>query len=80
MVETEVAKELTYEQKVERLDSILRRLDQSSTPIDALADDVQEGTRLIKDLHRKLESVEMQVRDAFKELDGLQAVEEAEKY
>jgi len=35
--------ELTYEQKVEKLDEILTRLDNSETPIDKLAEDVKEG-------------------------------------
>lgn len=61
---------LTYEQKVERLDSILKRLDNSETPIDKLAEDVKEGARLIKDLDKKLKQVEADVLDAFKELDG----------
>lgn len=62
--------ELTYEQKVEKLDGILLRLDNSETPIDKLAEDVKEGARLIKDLDKKLRQVETEVLDAFKELDN----------
>ena len=61
--------DLTYEQKVEKLDEILTRLDNSETPIDKLAEDVKLGARLIKDLDKKLKQVETEVRDAFKELD-----------
>jgi exodeoxyribonuclease VII small subunit len=61
---------LTYEQKVEKLDGILDRLDNSETPIDRLAEDVKEGARLIKDLDKKLKQVEADVLDAFKELDA----------
>lgn len=32
---------LTYEQKIEKLDKILSRLDNSETPIDELAEDVK---------------------------------------
>jgi len=60
---------LTYEQKMEMLDEILTRLDNSETPIDKLAEDVKLGTRLIKDMGKKLKQVETEVRDAFKELD-----------
>lgn len=60
--------ELTYEQKVEKLDKILTRLDNSETPIDKLAEDVKLGARLIKALDKKLKQVETEVRDAFKEL------------
>ncbi len=61
--------ELTYEQKVARLDEILKRLDNSETPIDRLAEDVKLGARLIKELNAKLKQVETEVRDAFKELE-----------
>ncbi len=62
--------ELNYEQKVEKLDEILTRLDNSETPIDKLAEDVKLGAMLIKELNKKLKQVEAEVRDAFKELDG----------
>ena len=62
--------ELTYEQKVEKLDEILTRLDNSETPIDKLAKDVKLGARLIKELDKKLKQVETEVRDAFKELEN----------
>ncbi len=61
---------LTYEQKVEKLDELLTRLDNSETPIDKLAEDVKLGARLIKDLDKKLKEVETEVRDAFKKLCG----------
>lgn len=47
----------------------LKRLDNSETPIDKLAEDVKLGASLIKDLDRKLKEVEAEVKDAFKELD-----------
>ena len=62
-------KEKTYEEKVEELEQILERLDDSQTPIDELAEDVKLGATLIRDLDRKLREVETQVTDAFKELD-----------
>ena len=62
--------ELSYEEKVEKLDEILSRLDNSETPIDKLAEDVKLGARLIKELDKKLKQVETEVRDAFKELEG----------
>ena len=60
----------TYEQKVAELDEILGRLDDSSTPIDELAKDVKRGAGLIKELDRKLKSVEKEVLDAFKEMEN----------
>ncbi len=59
----------SYEEKVEQLERILERLDDSRTPIDELAKDVKLGATLIKDLDRKLREVETQVTDAFKELE-----------
>ena len=47
----------------------LKRLDNSETPIDKLAEDVKLGASLIKDLDKKLKEVEAEVKDAFKELD-----------
>jgi len=61
--------ELTYEQKVARLDEILERLDNTTTPIDKLAEDVKEGARLIRELDQKLKQVEIEIFDAFKELE-----------
>jgi exodeoxyribonuclease VII small subunit len=62
--------ELSYEKKVEKLDEILSRLDNSETPIDKLAEDVKLGACLIKELDMKLKQVETEVRDAFKELEN----------
>ena len=41
----------------------------SETPIDKLSEDVKLGAKLIKELSKKLKQVEMEVRDAFKELE-----------
>ena len=64
-----MGKATSYEQKVERLEEILGRLDDSNTPIDELAEDVKEGARLIKALDQKLREVETHVLDGFRELD-----------
>ena len=55
----EPEKELTYEEKVQKLDEILTRLDNSETPIDKLSEDVKLGAKLIKELSQKLKQVEM---------------------
>jgi exodeoxyribonuclease VII small subunit len=59
----------TYEEKVLLLEEILRRLDDSKTPIDELARDVRAGAALIRELDARLRAVESEVRDAFAELD-----------
>lgn len=66
-------KKQSYEDKVEELEAILRRLDDAETPIDTLAEDVKKGASLIKELDHKLRDVEAQVRDAFEELEAVQA-------
>ncbi len=66
---TQDSNELTYEQKVARLDKILERMDDTSTPIDKLAEDVKEGARLIRELDQKLKKVEIEIFDAFTELE-----------
>jgi len=63
---------ISYEQKAQRLDEILTRLDNSDTPIDELAKDVKEGVRLIREMSETLRNVELEIKDAFKELDGVQ--------
>ena len=68
MDEIDISK-MTYEQKSEKLDEILNRLDTSETPIDELAKDVKLGAKLIKELDKTLKKVETEVKDAFKELE-----------
>jgi exodeoxyribonuclease VII small subunit len=63
---------LSYEEKAERLNDILTRLDNSETPIDDLARDVKEGVRLIREMSETLRKVEVEVKDAFRELEELQ--------
>lgn len=61
--------EKTYEQKVEELDSILKKLDDSEIPIDELGQKARKGAQLIVELQQQLKSVETEVQDAFKILD-----------
>ena len=44
---------MTYEEKGQKLDEILTRLDNSETPIDKLSEDVKLGAMLIKELRKK---------------------------
>jgi len=69
MDEIDISK-MSYEQKSEKLDEILSRLDRSETPIDELSEDVKLGAKLIKELDKKLRKVETEVKDAFKELEN----------
>ena len=62
-------KQPSYEERVEELEEILRRLDDAETPIDTLAADVKRGATLIRELDKTLRAVETQVSDAFAELE-----------
>ena len=59
----------TYEQKVEELDGILKKLDDSEIPIDELGEKARTGAKLIVELQHQLKSVETEVQDAFKILE-----------
>jgi len=59
----------TYEQKVDELDGILKKLDDSEIPIDELGEKARIGAQLIVELQHQLKSVETEVQDAFKILD-----------
>jgi len=61
--------EASYEQQFAQLENILKRLDDSKTPIDELAKDVKQGTQLILALNAKLTEVETEVADAFRVLE-----------
>jgi exodeoxyribonuclease VII small subunit len=63
----------SYEQKFAKLEGILKRLDDSQTPIDELASDVKEGAALILALNAKLREVETEVADAFRSLEAAAA-------
>lgn len=61
--------DISYEHKVEELDNILRKLDDSEIPIDELGAKAKTGAQLIIELQKQLKSVETEVQDAFKMLD-----------
>ena len=61
--------EMTYDERMTELDDILTRLDDSETPIDQLAADTKRGVALILSLKKALKSVEVEVKDAFADLE-----------
>lgn len=67
------AKEITqmsYEDRMAELNELLSRLDRSETPIDQLAADTRRGVALILSMKADLKNVELEVRDAFADLDA----------
>ena len=69
MSEQNDIKNMRYEERMAELNAILTQLDNSLTPIDQLAVDTKRGVALINSLKVDLKSVEIEVKDAFSELD-----------
>lgn len=70
-------KKLSYEQKEQRLDEILGRLDRSETPMDELAAEAKEAAQLIMSMQATLKSTKTEIAQVFAEMekqrDGLAA-------
>ena len=62
-------KELSYEEKNNRLEEILNRLDNSETPMDQLADEAKEAGQLIISMRKTLTSTKKELEDVFKEIE-----------
>ncbi|MCF0223460.1 MAG: exodeoxyribonuclease VII small subunit [Fibrobacter sp.] len=59
-----------YKNAMERLESILERIDNSEMEIDELAGEVQEATDLLKKCRQILLKTEKNVQEALSSLDG----------
>jgi len=64
---------MSYEEKEERLDEILQRLDRSETPVDKLSDDAREAASLIKSMEATLRKARQELTGVFEELDKLKS-------
>jgi len=64
---------MTYEEKEERLDEILQRLDRSEIPVDKLSDDAKEAASLIKSMDDTLRKARQELTGVFEELDKLKS-------
>jgi len=62
---------MTYEEKEERLDDILQRLDRSETPVDKLSNDAMEAASLIKSMDGTLRKARQELTGVFEELEKL---------
>jgi len=65
----EELKKLTYEQKEQRLDEILGRLDRSETPMDELAAEAKEAAQLIMSMQATLKSTKTEIAQVFAEME-----------
>ena len=61
---------LSYDDRMNELNALLTQLDNSETPIDQLAEDTRRGVALIKSMKADLKKVEIEVRDAFADLEA----------
>ena len=61
---------LEYKTAMERLESILERIDNSEMEIDELAGAVQEATELLRKCRKILLATEKNVQEALASLDG----------
>lgn len=64
---------MTYEEKEERLDEILQRLDRSETPVDKLSEDAREAASLIKSMEDTLRKARQELTTVFEELEKLKS-------
>ncbi len=55
-------KELKFEEALERLDEILRRLESGEGSLDSLLKDYEEGIALLRTCNARLEAAEQKVR------------------
>ena len=62
---------MSYEEKEQRLDEILQRLDRSETPVDKLSEDAREAAQLIKSMDQTLRRAKQELTGVFEELDKL---------
>lgn len=60
---------MSYEDRMKELNDLLNRLDRSETPIDQLSADARRGVALINSMKGDLKKVEIEVRDAFADLE-----------
>ncbi len=66
---SEKKEELTFEQAMEQLESIVNKLEEGDVPLEKAIDYFQEGMKLSKICNNKLENVEKQMDQIVKE-DG----------
>jgi len=65
--------EMSYEEKEQRLDEILERLDKSETPMDELASEAREAAQLIMSMQATLKSTRDDLTKVFADMDEQRA-------
>ena len=61
---------ISFEQSLERLEKIVKELEQGEAPLDQALELFDEGVRLIRDCGKKLDAAEQKVKKLVKGPDG----------
>lgn len=64
------ASKMSFEQSLERLDTIVKGLELGEAPLDEALELFDEGVKLIKDCGKKLDEAEQKVKKLVKGPDG----------
>lgn len=64
------AEKLSFESSIERLEEIIRKLEQGELPLDAALECFQEGINLVKVCNQRLQTVEGQVEILIQQLEA----------
>ena len=64
------AEKLSFETSIDRLEEIVRKLEQGELPLDAALECFQEGINLVKVCNQRLQAVEGQVEILIQQLEA----------
>lgn len=65
------AQKQTYEEKEGRLDEILKRLDNSETPMDELASEAREAAGLISSMYETIKGAKQEIVEVFADMEKM---------
>lgn len=71
-------KKLTFEQRMQRLEEIVRQLEQGEVPLEVSMQLFEEGTKLSKELHAVLENAEQKIATVEHDEAGKPVLHEVE--
>ena len=63
-------KETTFEEKMQRLEQIVRAMEQGDVPLDESLKLFQEGTQLVQTCNKLLDDAELQVKKIATDVNG----------
>jgi exodeoxyribonuclease VII small subunit len=69
--EKEAVTQVSFEQGMERLESLVRRLEQGNLPLEDSLAAFEEGVGMLRVLHEKLGEVERRVEVLMRDADGV---------